>query len=90
MTNGHGQVTLRGNRLTVAPFRFDQNGGYYTLQAAVNTDTMVMDGHAGVSNGDIHDLLAIANVKNDVVYGRVDGAIDFSGTVDYSDRKSVV
>ena len=82
VTNGHGQVTLRGNQLTFAPFRFDQNGGYYTLQAAVNIDTMVADGHASVSNGDIHDLLAIANVKNDAVHGRVDGIIDFSGTLE--------
>lgn len=79
--NGHGQVTLRGHQLTFAPFRFDQNGGYYTMRAALDTDTMGMDGHAEVSNGDIHDLLAIANVKNDAVHGRVDGTVDFSGTV---------
>lgn len=81
VTNGHGQVTLRGNQLTFAPFRFDQNGGYYTLKASLDVDTLAMNGHAEVANGDINDLLSIANAKNDVAYGRVDGGIDFSGTL---------
>lgn len=79
--NGHGQVTLRGNQLTFAPFRFDQNGGTYTMRAALDIDSMGMEGHAEVSNGDVHDLLVIANVKNDAVHGRVDGTVDFSGTL---------
>lgn len=82
VTNGHGQIMLRGNQLTFAPFRFDQNGGDYALRAVLHLDTMGMTGHADVANGDIHDLLAIANVKNDVIYGRVDGAVDFSGSLE--------
>lgn len=82
VTKGHGQVTLRGNKLVFAPFQFEQNGGLYTLRATTNIDTLQMEGHAEVKNGDMNGLLAIIDVKNDMVQGRIDGAIDFAGTLE--------
>lgn len=82
VTNGHGQVTLRGSQLTFDPFHFEQNGGLYTLQATADIETLAVNAHAEVSNGDVNALLAIANAKNDTIHGRVDGTIDFSGTME--------
>lgn len=81
ITNVKGMVTLRGKRLTLDPIGFDQNGGTYSVKASANLATERIDGHLEVKNGDVNALMAIGNVKNTAVHGRIDGTIDLAGTL---------
>ena len=81
ITNANGRVTLQGNRVTFEPLHFEQNGGTYSMRAWTNIASQAMNGHVEVKNGDINAIMAVTNLKNDVVNGRADGTIEISGTL---------
>ncbi len=81
ITDVHGEVTLRGKKVTFAPLRFKQNGGTYSMKAATNLDSERLTGKLTVDSGDLSAILAMANLKNDVLHGTVNGNIDLGGSL---------
>ncbi len=81
VTDAAGEVRLRGSYLEFESFSFRQNGGAYTLRAAVDLASERMNGKVKVTNGDLAAILSVANAKNDAVQGRVNADIDLGGTM---------
>lgn len=81
ITKARGTVRLRGHRVFFDSFGFEQNGGTYGLTASVNTASRAMNGRMEVRNGDINALMAIFNLKNEALHGRINGVIDLGGTM---------
>lgn len=81
VTDAHGDVRYRGHRVYLDHFGFKQNDGSYELKARANTETGELDGKLTVDNGDINALLAMANLKNDKLAGRLNGTILLGGTL---------
>jgi translocation and assembly module TamB len=82
LTQAHGKVRLRGHRVFFDSFGVEQKDGSYSLTASLNTVSRSMDGHLEVKNGDINALLAIFNLKNDIIHGQMNGTLGLGGTVD--------
>ena len=81
VTDAHGSVRYRGHRVYLDDFGFQQNGGSYKLQVMANTESSQLDGRLAVDNGDVNALLAMANMKNALVTGRINGTIILGGTM---------
>ena len=85
ITNAAGSVIYQGHIVRLDDFSFSQNEGRYTMSVLANTDTKALSGRLDVANGDVNALMAMFNLKNDVLTGRIDGTIDLGGTVDNPD-----
>ena len=83
----HGEVRLSDNVLRAEKFGFRQNDGTYTMRAMANLDTQALDGDVQVKNGDVRAILAVANLKSDIIEGRLDGEIRFAGTLENPDAE---
>jgi len=81
LTQAHGEVRLRGHLVSFDSFGFEQNGGTYSLTASLNTVSRAMDGRLEVKNGDVNALLAIFNLKNEALHGRMNGNMELGGTM---------
>ena len=79
--DAQGTVRYSGHNIYMEDFRFEQNGGVYTLTTSANTATMALHGKMDVKNGDINALMAMFDLKNDIVNGRLNGQIQLDGTV---------
>ena len=81
LTNINGNVNLRGNDITLDNFSFNQGEGSYNVHGNINYVTNTLNGSSEVKNADIPSLLALANLKNDVVTGTLNSNMTFGGTV---------
>lgn len=81
VNDAHGTVSLRGSRVSFEPFGFTQNEGTYSLRAFADLDRETLSGRIDVQNGDINALMAMGNLKNDALFGRVDASIVMDGTL---------
>jgi translocation and assembly module TamB len=81
ITNARGTVRYRGHRVYMDSFGFEQNGGKYGLTLSADTSTLALDGRLDVQNGDVNALMAMFNMKNDILQGRLSGSIDLGGTL---------
>ena len=81
VTDAHGSVRYRGHRVYLDDFGFQQNQGSYKLRVMANTENSQLDGQLSVENGDANALLAMANLKNELVTGRINGKILLGGTL---------
>ena len=81
ITDAAGEVHLRGSRLELNPFAFRQNGGDYSMRMVVDLGDERMTGRMKVEQGDLAAMLAVANVKNDAVHGRINADIEIGGTM---------
>ena len=52
------------------------------MKCTANLETQALDGILNVENGDVRALFAIANLKNDILDGRLNGTIRLGGTLD--------
>ncbi len=78
----HGELVFGADVLRAENISFKQNGGAYTMNCTTNLATQVLDGTLRVENGDVRALLAIANLKNDILDGRLNGTIRLAGTLE--------
>lgn len=81
VTNARGKVRYRGHRVYMEGFHFEQNGGSYDLTAQTNTATLAVNGRMDVNNADVNALMAMFNLKNDILNGRMGGSITLAGTL---------
>ena len=77
--NGH--ITLNGNDILLDNFSFNQGEGSYTVHGRVNYLTNSMSGRSEVKNADIPNLLALANLKNEIITGTLNSNMQFGGTM---------
>lgn len=75
-----GDVEYSNHALTLNKFAFRQNGGSFDLTGRIDTVTTAVAGSLKVKSADVNAMLAVANYKNDLITGRLDGTIDFGGT----------
>ncbi len=78
----HGEVRTSEHMLHLENIGFEQNGGSYTMKCQTNRKTQALDGILRVENGDVYALLAILNLKNEILEGRLDGTISLAGTLE--------
>lgn len=77
--NAHGNIRYGGHTVRFEHFGFWQNEGEYSLTALADLNTSALDGDITVKHGDINALLAMFNLKNDMIAGRLDGNISLAG-----------
>lgn len=81
----HGIVNYRDGVVSVSPFGFHQGDGLYQAVLTINTDTHDAKGTVSVTDGDVNALTAIANLKNNIVSGKLSSDIEIGGTYDNPD-----
>ncbi len=77
--NGH--VNINGSDIIVDNFTFNQGEGSYNVHAKVNYETNSMSGRSQVTNVDIPELFALANIDNKLITGKLNSNINFGGTL---------
>jgi len=82
ITNINGHVEYRNEKINLTSFTFNQAGGTFVLQGSTNLSTSALQGKLTVQNADLAAILAMVNLKNEWVDGKLDGTIDLGGTVD--------
>ena len=80
--NAHGEINYRGQIVHMDRFSFTQNGGTYALDGSANIASQGLEGRLTVQNGDMNALMAMFNLKNELLTGRIDGTLDLGGTLD--------
>lgn len=78
----HGTVNYRDGVVNVNPFGFHQGDGIYEAALSIDTNTHDASGTVKVTDGDVNALTAIANLKNDIVSGKLSSDIEIGGTYD--------
>ncbi len=81
----HGIVNYRDGVVSVNQFGFHQGDGLYQAVLAIDTNTHDAKGTVKVTDGDVNALTAIANLKNDIVSGKITSDIEIGGTYDNPD-----
>ena len=61
---------------------FKQKDGLYKFTGSVNIDNKRLKGRLDVDKGDIHNLVAIAGLKDNDINGTITGSSIFAGTLD--------
>ncbi len=74
-------ITYAGNRVSFEELSFKQNGGSYKFKGSANVSNGKLQGKLEVEQGDINALMAIGNLKNDIVHGQINCKIDIAGTI---------
>lgn len=74
-----GKVNYRNGSVYFRDFGFDQNGGHIGLTASANINTLAVNGSLEAKNVDLNSLLAMANLKNNPLNGRFNGAVYIGG-----------
>ena len=74
-------ITYAGSRVNFEELSFKQNGGSYKFKGNANVSNGKLRGKLEVEQGDINALMALGNLKNDVVHGRINCKIDIAGTI---------
>ncbi len=73
-----GRIEYRNDILYLNDFSFRQNGGAFAMTALLSDSGA--QGTITAKLADVNALLAIANYKNDILSGHLDGKISFGGT----------
>ncbi|MBR2179696.1 MAG: translocation/assembly module TamB domain-containing protein [Selenomonadaceae bacterium] len=81
ISNVDGHISLNGDDILLDNFSFNEGKGSYTVHGRINYITNSMSGHSEVKNADIPNLLALANLKNDIVTGTLNSSMTFGGTL---------
>ena len=93
ITDVGGHVNVNGNDIILDNFSFktpinseenepvNSQEGAYTVHGKVNYATNSMSGRSEVTNADIASLLALANLKNKIINGKLNSNIQFGGTL---------
>ena len=81
ISNVEGHINLNGNDIFLDNFSFNQGEGSYNVYGKVNYVTNSMSGRSEVKNADIPNLLALANLKNEIVTGTLNSSMQFGGTM---------
>ncbi|MBR1729581.1 MAG: translocation/assembly module TamB domain-containing protein [Selenomonadaceae bacterium] len=79
--NVNGHVSLDGDDIFMDNFDFDQGEGKYNVRGKVNYIAGTMSGVSEIVKVDIANLLALANLKNEIVNGTLEGKIQFGGSM---------
>ncbi|BEU87211.1 hypothetical protein TAMA11512_06750 [Selenomonas sp. TAMA-11512] len=79
ITNAHGDLRYQDGVLRLSDWGFTQNAGLYSLDAAISLTNETVTGKLEVDDGDIAGLLSMANLKNDVLAGKLNGSIEMNG-----------
>lgn len=82
LTDLNGHVEYRNGAINLTSFTFNQDGGTFALQGSMNLNTSALQGKLTVQNADLAAILAMVNLKNEWVDGKLNGTIDLGGTVD--------
>ena len=82
VNQAQGTITYQGHVIRADDFSFEQNGGRYRMDLLANTDTRMLRGKVLVNKADVNAMLAMFNLKNNILTGRIDGQIDLSGTME--------
>ena len=77
-----GQLLYQDGNLYLQNFAVEQNGGSFKLQGRFGIRSHQMDASLDVKNADINALCAIANYKNEIIAGRLNGQIHLGGTME--------
>ena len=83
ITEVEGHLMMNGSDIFLSNFAFNSDGGRYEVHGKVNYETNAMSGRSEVHNADIAGLCALANLKNELIDGKLDSDIQFSGTLQY-------
>ncbi|MBR1859537.1 MAG: hypothetical protein IJ797_08570, partial [Selenomonadaceae bacterium] len=81
ITNVDGEINVNGNDIHLDNFSFNQGDGSYKVRGNINYVTGVMNGNSEVTNVDIPELFALANLKNELVTGKLNSKMEFGGTI---------
>lgn len=73
-----GRIEYRNDILYLKDVAFRQNGGAFAMTALLGDSGA--QGSITAKRADVNALLAIANYKNDILQGHLDGKISFGGT----------
>lgn len=76
-----GSILYKDNVLEVTSFGFKQGDGSYDLSAGINLDTEKLYGSLTVKQGELGAILALVNLKNDWIGGKLEGTVKLGGTV---------
>ena len=81
ITNVSGHVSVNGNDILMENFSFNQGDGSYKVHGSVNYETQTMSAVSEVKNAGIAELCALANLKNNLLKGKINSNIRIGGTV---------
>lgn len=76
-----GRVLYRDDALELTSFGFKQGGGLFSLSAGMDLATEKIHGRLSVEQGDLGAILALVNLENQWIGGKLDGTIDLGGSV---------
>ncbi|MBP2637680.1 MAG: TamB, inner rane protein subunit of complex [Firmicutes bacterium] len=76
------QFNYQGGYADIPDLHFSQETGRYAFTGAADLNTKEVDGMLKVENGELDGILAIANVPERGIHGRLNGEISLHGTVD--------
>ena len=76
----YGHLKLANRILSLEQFKFKQNNGEFDFNGAVNLNTKQVEGKATIIQADINAAMSMANLKNNLLNGRFDGAAQLNGT----------
>ena len=82
LRNIDGEVRYENNEFRLDSFGFKQGDGSFDLSARFNLATKQMRGDLIVKNSDVAGLLEILNVKQDWLFGRLNGDIHLEGSAE--------
>ncbi|WP_019551866.1 translocation/assembly module TamB domain-containing protein [Propionispira raffinosivorans] len=82
LTDINGHIEYSNETINLTSFTFHQSGGTFALQGSTNLNTSTLQGKLTVENADLAAILAMVNLKNEWVDGKLNGTIDLGGTVD--------
>lgn len=82
ISNLMGHLNLvEGNTVLLENFSFNQGEGTFNVKGRLNYDTNSLSGQAEIANADLPNLLALANLKNEVLTGTLNSTVQFGGTL---------
>ncbi len=79
--NVRGDVGLNGDTILLNNLSFNEGAGSYNVHGAINYVSNTLNGSSVVKNADVKNLLAMSNVKTDVISGNLDSNIRFGGSM---------
>lgn len=77
----HGQIKVQDQLIHFEELGFTQKTGTFTLNGRYNYRTESLFGHLDIKKGDSNAILAMLNLKNDILQGEFDGSIELGGTI---------
>lgn len=75
-----GALHFADNILQLSQFAFAEGSGNYRLTGETNIATGSLTGTMTIQDGDVGALLAVANLKNDALKGKINGDVTLTGS----------